>query len=520
MNPLRATLRKFLLRRRLVLSRLDGPAPPTLREALHGFRTEMKHRADGRIPGVRCVDGDLQIQTDLLSIFGESGVAFLPDLAAWRGEKTPGCYLVILDAGSVEPVEILKDEDALREVETILLRFTLGLLWSGDRDLGRMTRTFREAGFSLRDALGTVGLLSWSAPTESVVFVFGSERTGVARPPTAEASARTAEALAVFSPPLARSGSLRRLAGRGSFGFTSGLLNPGASRWRGRTILLARGERSSWAAQQTDEVTFINSARPVLLEPAPDATAKFRARELTLSGGDPAAWCNSRVEDFRLFRFREDLFSNCALTSVAGGHPQEGRALQLETLTTRVGLARLDPDGGTLDFLGTPRLDRPTGRVEKNWAMFEAGGELHLIYSFAPYRLLRAARWPELDFTTVRESEIRPPPNVLPAVLRNSINPVEYDERHFLHVVHAVFPVKRYFFWAVLIDKATLLPAMVSAGPLVGGWPSAPASIIYVTAVVPGADEIEIYGGLNDSSIGCWTLRRDRLDTAWLPFTR
>ena len=70
-------------------------------------------------------------------------------------------------------------------------------------------------------------------------------------------------------------------------------------------------------------------------------------------------------------------------------------------------------------------------------------------------------------------------------------------------------------FWAVLIDKTSLLPVRVSARPLVGGWHSAAASMVYVTAVVPGPDEIEIYGGLNDSSVGRWTLRRDLLDAAW-----
>ena len=516
MDWLRATMREFLARRRLVLSRLEGPRAPTLREVARGLRGPAKHGADGEVPGVCCLDSDLQTQTDLLSVFSGRGVAFVPDLAAWRREQAAAWRLLVLDAENVEPAEILGDERTRRQVETILVRCSLGHLWIGGWDLGRAARAFRAAGFGLRDVLGPAGLLSWSAPAESIILVFGNERLGAVQRPTGAAAARATEALAVFSPPLVRARSLRRLAGRGSYGFAAGLLNPGALRWEGRTLLLARGEHAPWAAQKADEATFMDSVRPVLMEPAPDAAGTFLARELALTdGGQPVA---GRCEDFRLFRFRGDLFSNCAITAIAGRRPQRGRRLQLGTITTRIGLARLDPVGGRLAFLGTPRIDRPLRRLEKNWAMFEAGGELHLLYSFSPYRLLRATNWPALDFTEIRACEPRPPADTLPAVLRNSVNPVEYDERYFLHVVHAVFPVKRYVFWAVLIDRATLLPAMVSARPLVGGWRSAPAAIIYVSAVVAGADEIEVYGGLNDSSVGRWTLRRDELDAAWLPY--
>ncbi len=296
------------------------------------------------------------------------------------------------------------------------------------------------------------------------------------------------------------------------------MLNPGAIRRDGRTILLARGERVPWATQKVDEAAFLDSARPLLVGLTPDGTGIERGTELSLTGGGESGPPQTRIEDFRLFSFRNEIYSNFAMTSVLGRPPQQGRRVEASALTTRVGLARLEPDGDGLQFIGEPRLDRPTTRVEKNWAMFEAQGKVHLIYSFQPYRLLRADRWPTPEFTSVREQELRLPPDTLPtASLRNSVNPADYDDDHLLHVVHAVFPTKRYVFWAVLIDKSTLLPVRVSARPLVGGWHSAPASIVYVTAVVAGPDEIEIYGGLNDSSVGRWTLRRDLLDANWQP---
>lgn len=513
MQVWRTTLRKLLRRRGLALLRHDGGVPPTLRETLHLLREEA-----GSEVGVCCLDGELQTQTDLLAVFPAGQVTFLPDLAAWRRERpASGWRMLVVDAESVDLLEILADDRTHHEVETLIVRVSLGHFWVGGGDLGGMTRSLRATGFKLRDALGKTSLLSVSAPSESMVLVYQNERSTLGAPRRSPADARVTEALVVLSPPLVQATDLRRLAGRGSFSCASGVLNPGALRCGRGTILLARCEELPWAVQKKDETSFMTSARPVLMELNAGGDVVNRARDVTLDGDELAGWRGARVEDFRLFRFREEIWTNCAITSVTGRDPQKNQPLKLGALTTKVGLARFDPATARLTCLGTPRLDRPTHTVEKNWAMFEADGGLHLIYSFNPYRLLRAANWPSLEFTTVHESELRLPTDTLPPALRNSINPVPYDEQYFLHIVHTVFPVKRYAFWAVLIDRATLLPVKVGARPLVCGWQSAPASIIYVTAVVVGAEEIEIYGGLNDSAVGRWTLRRDRLDAAWLP---
>ncbi len=518
--PWQTTLRKLLKRRGLALLRLEGPPPPTWRETLGRLRAEAEWESGGTVPGVGCLDGELQTQTDLLGVFPAERVRFAPEFAAWRRDRPAGYWpILVVDPASCRLSELLDDEETRGQVRTILVRASLGYFWTGGGDAGQMARAFRAAGFRLDDVLGQTGLLTWSAPLEPVLLVFKNERSSPQAANRATgAAARVAEALAVWSQPLARTEGLRRLAGRGSFGFASGVLNPGAIRRDGRTVLLARGERVPWAVQKVDEAAFMDSARPLLVELTPDRTGTERGTELSLTGGGESGPPRTRIEDFRLFSFRDEIYSNFAMTSVPGRLPQKGRRVETSALTTRVGLARLEPDGGGLRFIGEPRLDRPTTRVEKNWAMFEAQGRLHLLYSFQPYRLLRADRWPTPEFTGVQERELRLPPDTLPASsLRNSINPTDYNEKYLLHVVHAVFPTKRYVFWAVLIDKFTLLPVMVSACPLVGGWHSAPASMVYVTAVVAGPDELEIYGGLNDSSVGRWTLRRELLDATWQP---
>ena len=143
--------------------------------------------------------------------------------------------------------------------------------------------------------------------------------------------------------------------------------------------------------------------------------------------------------------------------------------------------------------------------------------QLYLLYSFKPYHLLRADRWPELDFATTLNQDLQLPLAKDGMPIRNSVNPVDYDAEHFLHVVHKVYPGKQYAFWAVLIGKETLLPRFISDRPLVCGWRSAPASIIYVCALVPRECEILVFGGLNDSSIGIWRVPRTRLHEHWKP---
>jgi hypothetical protein len=177
----------------------------------------------------------------------------------------------------------------------------------------------------------------------------------------------------------------------------------------------------------------------------------------------------------------------------------------------------LDLTAGKLAEFGAPEPDFPVAAVEKNWVFFSHRDEVYCLYSFHPYRLLRARAWPGLDLETVVNEPLTGVPPQLARGVRNSINPVDYDETHLLHIVHCVYAVKQYAFWAVLISKETLRPVAISARPLVRGWESAPAAIIYVCSAIASASEILIFGGINDSSIGSWRVPRADLDSEWVP---
>ena len=148
--------------------------------------------------------------------------------------------------------------------------------------------------------------------------------------------------------------------------------------------------------------------------------------------------------------------------------------------------------------------------------MFAAGDRLLLLYSVAPYVLLSCSNWPGLDFTTIMEAEVQLPFGGDGLAIRNSVNPVDYDGRHWLHIVHKVYPGKQYAFWALLIDKQTLQPVRATVRPLVRGWHSYSASIIYTCSVLVDSDHVRLFSGLDDSSACVATIPRRRLDAEWV----
>ena len=283
-------------------------------------------------------------------------------------------------------------------------------------------------------------------------------------------------------------------------------------------LLLARGERIPWAIAEKNVAAFLDGCRPVFFELKEDL-ASLQARvgavvETPESRG-------SRLEDFRLFRYRGELFSNHS-RFMPLNLPTDGsiQPVIFESSRFMVAISRVDVAAKTLTLIGSPKLDFPTGPAEKNWAAFEHQAALYLIYSMNPFHLLKADNWPELNFTTVRREKLDLPVDADGLIFRNSANPVEYDEHHFLHMMHKVYPDKRYAFWGVLIEKKSLLPKMITARPLVCGWHSSSSAIIYHCSLVFMREEVLVFVRLNDAGMGFWKVRREKLDAEWIPLAQ
>jgi hypothetical protein len=486
------------------------------------------------VDAVLSFDDEPRIQKELLRVFPAERVSFISvpsrqsDVSSFplaASLKQPGKhFLVEIDCETYDLQRLAGEIPWLFEAEIILIRSTLGYFWSGSGDLRRIVQFLGERGFDFFDTPEYFKLLSPNTPVSRVVLVFENQKL---KQPLSESSqkrdsesdgqriGRINRALTFLSNPIARSSELVRLTGRGSLGFAAGVLNPGAITDGDKIILLARGEHIPWAISRRNMSDFLNGCRPVLFE-LDKQLAVTRINQAEFSKADESR--GARLEDFRLFRHGEQLFSNHSRFELVDEKPSERtKPVRFdESARITVAISRVDLAANEINFLGNPTVDCPTGPAEKNWAMFEHQNQLHLIYSFNPFHLLRARQWPRLDFETVTRQKLVLPHGDDRIPFRNSVNPVEYDESFFLHVVHKVYPDKQYSFWAILIEKSSLLPKKISACPLVCGWKSAPASIIYACSIVVRQDEILIFGGLNDSSMGFWKIAREKLDQSWI----
>ena len=519
---------RWLVRCGLVFFRVPRTAtlPPTPTQYLKELAE--RHPA---VSAAVSFDDEPQVQRELLGAFPASQVNFLSmsasdatralfsELSAARRPATS--FLVEADGETYDVFQLLADQPWLAQAEVILVRCTLGHFWSGQGDLQSLVRGLARQGFEFCDVLEFFKLHLLNAPQARVMLVFEKKhlvaRAGSSAPVDEERARRSRrhQALVFLSRPLATTADLTRLAGRGSLGFAAGILNPGAIARGDKICLLARGEQIPWVQAKEDVATFLRSCRPVFYELDRDLTVT-QAQAGTVV--ETPASRGTRLEDFRLFQFRGELFVNHSQLTPFN-RPTDGAVKPVVFENSRIGVAlsRLDTSAKKMTLMGNPTVDFPTGAAEKNWVMFEHEAALYLIYSLNPFHLLKASNWPELSFATVHRETLDLPDSGDGLKFRNSANPVAYDAHHFLHMVHKVYPDKRYAFWGVLIEKSSLLPKKISARPLVCGWQSSPAPIIYACSLVVRPAEVLVFGGLNDTGLGYWNIPREKLDAAWLP---
>jgi hypothetical protein len=513
---LKSILHQQLARRGYLVNRAEPAVPPSITAYLRTFQRRFTSPVS-----LVCFDNGVRIQSEILGLFPSDRVLFsfplfLPD----SDEPAPGTvlpsipssqFIAIVDIAAFPIEELLAHLPWLVQAEALLLRSRLGSFWSGEVDLHHLIAVVVKQGFHFVDVVDTSFAFALQAQSARPVFAF--ERGHEAGRQSNFQRYRTNEAVAYLSAPVVKRGDFRPLAGRGSFGFAAGVLNPGAIIEAGRIHLLCRTERTPWASAKKDESLFFAQSPPLLLNL--DADDRVESAAVLAIENTPGSGGN-RAEDFRLFRFRGETFSNHVVISDQRERTPGRKALRLDSLKTRLGISRLRIAEKRLDWCGFPLVDRPLAQTEKNWSMFTDGDRLFLLYSFSPYVLLSASNWPSLEFATILEARPAMPFDGDGLSLRNSVNPVDYDDCHWLHIVHKVYPGKKYSFWATLIDKKTLLPVRVIPQPLVFGWPSNSASIIYACSVIVSETAVLLFAGTDDSGMAVASIPRERLDAEWV----
>lgn len=514
MLSIRNFIRRSLAKRGYTLTKPERGVPPSIETYL---RSLSEHRQAAL--HVLCLENEPGIQSQILNVFPITQVAFVSLSSSASGtscglSRPPGCFIAVVNADSL-PVHHWEEKVSwLISAQDILLCSRLGSFWSGRLDLARLSAKIQALGFSIVDVLDSPRLSPSQGPSE--LFVLACTRSPIQRHASLDSRYRILEAMTYLSAPIVRFENFEIVAGRGTEGFAGGILNPGGIVENGRLVLLARGERFSWSEQKQDEAKLLTSSQPVVMyRSLSDSTLQTNA----LPAHNPAGATGARTEDFRLFRFRDTIFSNHAVMTGPTVAPRAGQPVQLGKMTSRIGLSRLVTDPCRLEWIGYPDLGRPLAQVEKNWAMFAEGERLFLLYSLSPYLLFECRDWHSLRFEVIVETPLMLPIGGDGLSIRNSVNPVLYDSDHWLHIIHRVYPNKQYTYWAVLISRQTLRPVKVSARPLIHGGASFPASIIYACSVVAGPETITIAAGLDDAATGVATFPRARLEAEWMPLS-
>jgi predicted GH43/DUF377 family glycosyl hydrolase len=509
-TALTEALRRFLAKRGYVVSHLEAGLP----EALETYLGALSHREIG-FERVFALDSDPETLNVFLNVFATQPVHFQSDpnfenlpLPIRKDER----ILLEADVAVLYPERNSALLSCLQHARVVVVRAKFSQFWTGKADLYDLASLMAKHGLHFRDVLQRPLGTAMSGPNGNVFFAFerGELSFKEAQRVRRAREFRISEALTHLGSPIVPESSLQRLTGRASHGFPAGLFNPGAFYDDGRLFLLVRGERAPWPIQKRSRASYLSSCQPVLLALREDLQIST-ATEVQFA--DPALSEGCRFEDFRVFTHRGRIYSNHSVIRCDRNHGDQA-LVRPERLQTSVGVSRFEVEQALLTPLGSPMLDRPVARVEKNWVMFSTGDRIHLIYSFNPYRLFSSSAFPDLHFASAGEHALKLPLPDDGLTLRNSINPVPYDSNHLLHIVHKVFPDKRYVFWAVLLDQHTLLPAKISRRPLLSARSSG-ASITYACSAICRDDELLMFGGIDDCSIGAWRIPKVDLDSQW-----
>jgi hypothetical protein len=507
-------VRALLHERGIVIARMDEGTPENLKHYLDRLSTR-KIVFDK----VFIHDSDGETLRAFHEVFPPEKLHFEADpeekgskLTLRSGEK----LLMIWDA--FELLEDRKPEFAelLSHAGAIILRSKQGHLRAGGMDLYDLHFGLQESGFEFHDVLQNGVSNNISAANANIYLAF--ERPTINAEPQDESyprrQFRKAEALTCLGLPVARDDGFRQLLGWGSYGFAAGVMNAAVVPGSEPLQVLARGERVPWPVQKRNQshTGFLSASQPILFTLGSGLNI-LEAREVSFTNQEQFKL--SRFEDFRFFEFDNTTYaSHVIMRCEERGFDR--KPVRPQELQTAMGISRFEREQLSLTHVGTIGIDKPISHIEKNWALFVHNGRINLIYSFNPFRRFGAESLDGLLFRSECENILRLPMPDDGIPLRNSINPIDYDDEHLLHIVHKSYPEKRYVFWAVLIDKKNLLPTRITRRPLVSGPSALWKSIIYICSAAIRGDELYLFGGIDDCAIGTWRIAITALNKEWV----
>ncbi|MBD8017000.1 hypothetical protein [Kaistella pullorum] len=290
------------------------------------------------------------------------------------------------------------------------------------------------------------------------------------------------------------------IAKPGTLSFAGGLYNPGALKLdQQNIILLAKSQKIPWFNAVRANSKYYLQGSPVVfilntnsLESAQSVVIK---NVITHIDADDFA-----IEDLRLFRWGDKIMINHTLISKL----HEGQTVHLKSVSSAISVLSLSENSVTI--LAVPQVDFPRRAVEKNWIYAEHQSNLLLFYSINPFKVLILKDRDTFSFETVINKTLSKQltdPGGFGTLVSFSTNPINFDDKFWLVIIHQInnkLTGRCYYHWAILIDKKSLLPVLMTKEPIFNGMGARGRrpGIRYISSVVKNGDDILFFAGEGD----------------------
>lgn len=293
--------------------------------------------------------------------------------------------------------------------------------------------------------------------------------------------------------------------------YNPGVLDAGG----GNFHVLLRGERGRNFPFDYDGAKFHQSSTILyaLVDSKHQVKDCFRIEMVEAPGcGPDTVW---RFEDFRLFRWRDEIYVNFVRFS----YPVNMNHFMTTTSPNcRMMVGKLDLERRIIHTIREPKVDLTLQSQEKNWVFFEKSDDLYLIQSSRPFSLLKLHDPLNFSFKLIRHSEMS-----LPQLdnLHSSCNPIDYSRTHLLYFAHHKNKSEMdYTIFPILLNKLTLKVEYQTRRPLFyGGNLSHKTSgydkVLFVSSITVDDLKVTLWAGHRDLETRIFEIPRSQLDSEW-----
>lgn len=288
------------------------------------------------------------------------------------------------------------------------------------------------------------------------------------------------------------------IAKPGALSFGS-LFNPGALVVDDHILLLANAQKIPWFKTRGKNRKFYLEGQPVQFLLDKKSLNTVQEEIITNITGFPSE-NNWAIEDMRLFTWKGQKMINHSFITKG----KVGEFVNQTSVASAVSI--LDEKEKKFSFHAFPKLDFPVQNIEKNWVYRETDNKLILFYSVNPYKVLILEDEKQFKFRSIINQDFYwqlKNPGGFGTMVSFSTNPIEFDELHWLIIVHQIknrVSGRCYYHWAVLIDKSTFLPVKITSKPIFSGMGARGRTpgIRYISSILKVNNEILFFAGEGD----------------------